>query len=299
MESRWSDMKSRILFLRLLLCFTIAAFAATGSAVYGEQTKNSFNRFSSLVDRLSEQGFDKKRLKKIYADEKVSFDPEGVSLFFMHSESSLDYDQFVTGPSVSRAKKYMKKHKEKLERAEDEYGVDKTIITAILLVETRLGTYLGNRMVLNTLSTMAALTDEKMKESLWEVTYSSRRLSRKAFEKKVGEKAEWAFEELKALLTYSAREGLDATELTGSYAGAMGISQFMPTNALKLAADGNDDGRVNLFEHADAIASIANYLKHYGWKPSISRQQAHKILYKYNHSNYYVDTLLKISDRLK
>ena len=292
-------MKCRFFFIRLFFCFTVAVFLTAGTAVSGEQAANGADKFSSLVDRLAEEGFDRDRLERIYADEKVYFDPEGVSLFFVHSESSLDYDQFVTDRSVSKAKEYMEEHKAKLDRAEDKYGVDKTIITAILLVETRLGTYLGNRMVLNTLSTMAALQEEELKEELWEATSASRRLTRKAFEKKAGEKSKWAYEELKALLKYSARENMDAAELTGSYAGAMGISQFMPSNALRLATDGNDDGRINLFQHADAIASIANYLKHYGWKPSISRKQAHKILYKYNHSNYYVDTLLKISDRLK
>ena len=292
-------MKIRLFFIPIIFCFTIAALEMPVTASEGEQNATKPSKFSSLVDRLVKQGFDRERLEKIYSDEKVYFDPKGVSLFFVHSESSLDYDQFVTDKSVAKAKDYMQQHKAKLDRAEEKYGVDKTIITAILLVETRLGTYLGNRGVLNTLSTMAALTEEDLKEELWESTSASRRLTRKAFEKKAGVKAEWAFKELKALLKYSERESLDAVELTGSYAGAMGISQFMPSNALKLAVDGNDDGRINLFQHADAVASIANYLKHHGWKPSISRKQAHKVLYRYNHSNYYVDTLLKISDRLK
>ncbi len=73
----------------------------------------------------------------------------------------------------------------------------------------------------------------------------------------------------------------------------------MPSNALKLAKDGNKDGKINLFSHADAIFSVANYLKHHGWKPGIARQKQHEVLFRYNHSNYYVDTLLKISDKLK
>ncbi|MCP4721788.1 MAG: transglycosylase SLT domain-containing protein, partial [Desulfobacteraceae bacterium] len=87
--------------------------------------------------------------------------------------------------------------------------------------------------------------------------------------------------------------------IKGSYAGAMGIPQFMPSNALTLAKDGNNDGRVDLFNHADAISSVANYLKHHGWKPGIPRQRQHEVLFRYNHSNYYVDTLLKVSDKLK
>ena len=99
------------------------------------------------------------------------------------------------------------------------------------------------------------------------------------------------------LLTHE--EGLDAANIDGSYAGAMGIPQFMPSNALTLAKDGNGDGKVDLYNHADAIFSVANYLTHHGWKPGITRQKQHKVLFMYNHSNYYVDTLLKISDTLK
>ena len=51
--------------------------------------------------------------------------------------------------------------------------------------------------------------------------------------------------------------------------------------------------------HADAIFSIASYLKHYGWKPGISREKAYKVVYHYNHSKYYVNTVLDIADKLK
>ncbi len=101
------------------------------------------------------------------------------------------------------------------------------------------------------------------------------------------------------MLKYSAREKLDPFNIPGSYAGALGLSQFLPSNALRLAKDGNNDGAIDLFQHPDAIYSIANFLKHYGWDPDISKQKAYKVLYKYNHSKPYVTTLLKISDRLK
>ncbi|MEZ4604946.1 MAG: lytic murein transglycosylase [Desulfobacterales bacterium] len=88
-------------------------------------------------------------------------------------------------------------------------------------------------------------------------------------------------------------------DIIGSYAGAMGFAQFMPSNILILAEDGNDDGSINLFHHEDAIASIANYLKHYGWQPGMTREDAGKVVYHYNHSSYYVDTVLKIAEKLK
>ncbi|MBI9092869.1 MAG: lytic murein transglycosylase [Desulfobacterium sp.] len=284
-------------FLLLITLFSLVFFALPVRAQTEDPSpKLEFNR---LIQRLVNDGFQEDAIKKIFENPKVFFDPKGVSLFFVHSESSLDYDQFLSKPSIKNARAYMEKHKAILDKAQEEYGVDKTIITAIILVETRLGTYVGNRAVINTLSTMAALADKEERKNLWDSISDSRRLTKEKFEKKADSKSEWAYTELKALLKFSKREALDVAAITGSYAGAMGISQFMPSNALTLARDGNQDGRVNLFDHADAIHSIANYLKHFGWEPSVTRQKAHKILYKYNHSNYYVDTLLKISDQLK
>jgi membrane-bound lytic murein transglycosylase B len=193
----------------------------------------------------------------------------------------------------------MQKHQEALTTAEKEQGIAPEIITAILLVETRLGTYIGKRSVLNTLSTMAALEDRQIRSELWQSLPESRRYTESKFEKKADQKAAWAYHELKAFLKYAVSEKIDATAVPGSYAGAMGISQFMPSNVLRLGRDGDADGRINLFTHADAIASIANYLKHYGWHPGLSRKNAYTVLLKYNYSKYYVNTLLNIYDRLK
>ncbi len=255
--------------------------------------------FSDLKKQLIKDGFNKKKINKLYSNKNIHFDSKGISLFFIHSEYSLDYDQFVSNTALKNASVYMNKYKDNLKKAEDQYGVDKTIITAILLVETRFGKYLGNRLVLNTLSTMAALNNNKIRQHFYKSIPKKKKISRKKFEKKSRRKAKWAYIELKALLKYSARENLDLFKIKGSYAGALGLSQFLPSNALKLAKDGNNDGEINLFQHSDAIYSIANFLNHYGWNPDISGQKAYKVLYKYNHSRPYVTTLLKISHRLK
>lgn len=259
----------------------------------------SENQLNFLQERLIKDGFAVEEIGTIYNNPKVSLELNGIALFFVHSESKLNYDQFLSTKSINSAFAYMKSHEAELDNAQTLYGVDKTVITAIILVETHLGTYLGNRKVINTLSTMSALSDPSHRERLWTFLSNKQKMERDKFDKKADSKSAWAYQELKSLLKYAAREGIDPVDIKGSYAGAMGVSQFMPSNALTLAKDGNSDGRVDLFDHADAIHSIANYLKHYGWKPSINREQAQQILYKYNHSNIYVETLLKISDRLK
>jgi len=278
----------------LVLIFT---FNIPGPAA-AEKIKGP-KELNHLEGRLIKDGFSRDYIEKTFTNPNVAFSLKGVALFFVHSESSLNYDQFLSNKSIAKASKYMAVHKKDLKKAEDIYGVDETVITAIILVETRLGTYLGNRYVINTLATMAALSQKKNKEALWASLAKSKRFTREKFDKKVLKKSQWAYTELQAFLKFAQREKINPVTVKGSYAGAMGISQFMPSNALTLGKDGNGDGKVNLFEHPDAIHSIANYLKRYGWKPNVNRQKAHKILYKYNHSNYYVDTLLKISDKLK
>jgi membrane-bound lytic murein transglycosylase B len=255
--------------------------------------------FQLLISQLITDGFDKKKIEEIFSDKEIFFSPDKVSAFFIHNESSLNYDQFLSKKDIESALKYLKNKKDILDKAQDKFGVDKTIITAILLVETRLGSYTGNTVVINTLATIASLSDKKLRKRVWDIIPDERKPAENNFIKKAQSKSGWAYDELKAFLIYVEKEGLEPASIKGSYAGAIGISQFMPSNILKLATDGNNDGRIDLFNHDDAIFSIAQYLKYHGWKPDLTRQRQHEILYMYNHSNYYVDTLLKISDKLK
>ena len=256
--------------------------------------------FDALEKRLIADGFDSARIKAIFTSPDVSFEEGGVSAYFMHNESKLNYKQFTRTWNIASAKNYMKEHQEALVFAEKTFAVDKEVITAIILVETKLGTYVGNKSVINTLATLSAMTDEKPRQAIWDnLPDDDRRMSRNKFEKKADQKSSWAYRELKAFLTYTEKEGMDPTAIKGSYAGAMGISQFMPSNIAPYGQDGNADGQVDLFVHADAISSIASYLKHYGWKPGLARDEAYKVVYHYNHSKYYVNTILDIADKLK
>lgn len=255
--------------------------------------------FKSLAARLIKDGYDKNRINGLYNQQQVVFETEGVSRFFVHDETVLNYGQFLGQKSIRNAKKYMKKHYSELEKSEKKYGVDKEVITAIILIETRLGITLGENSILNTLSTMATLSDHGFRDRLYDMIPHSRKLERKEFEKKAMVKSKWAYDELKAFLTYTRREGLDPVPIKGSYAGALGIAQFMPSNILKYAKDGDRNGHVDLFNHADAIASIASYLKHYGWHMGVDKKRAYGIILSYNYSRPYAITVLKIANRLK
>ena len=268
------------------------------SRAFAEQNV-SHSYFNALEHKLIQDGFDAQRIQNLFQSDQLVFETKGVTAYFQHNEATLDYDKMTTSSWISEARAYMSENAKSLQAAEKKFGVDPKVITAIILVETKFGRYLGNKSIISILSTMAALTEPGPREFLWTQLPTERRFDRSEYDQKADQKSVWAYRELKAFLTYTALHHIDPFSVVGSYAGAMGIAQFMPSNILTFGQDGNGDGRINLFDDADAIFSIASYLKNYGWKPGIDREQAAKAIYHYNHSKYYVNAILKIVDLLE
>jgi membrane-bound lytic murein transglycosylase B len=200
---------------------------------------------------------------------------------------------------MDAASDYLDKHKKTLERAREIHGVEGEVITAIILVETRLGRMVGKRLVINTLSTLSALGDKESRDRFWDAHLKDKEaVSKSRFDAWASRKSDWAYGELKAYLEYVDTQGLDPLSMPGSFAGALGISQFIPSSVLQFAQDGNMDGQINLFDHEDAIMSVAYYLKAHGWKPGLTRGERFRVVLTYNHSQYYADTILKVAERL-
>jgi len=148
-------------------------------------------------------------------------------------------DIFLTAKRISAGKAFMLKHATLLQQAEERYGVKKEIIAAIIGVETFYGTRQGNYRVLDSLSTLAF--DYPERPLFWR--------------------------ELKAFFALAEEEKLDPASIRGSYAGAMGYGQFIPTSFLQYAVDGDGDGKRDLWASpADAIFSVANYFSRHGWR---------------------------------
>jgi membrane-bound lytic murein transglycosylase B len=119
-------------------------------------------------------------------------------------------------------------------------------------------------------------------------------------ERRIAQKAQWAYHECKALLTYAQQSGKDPLDIPGSFYGAIGIAQFMPTQALRYGVDGNQDGVVDLFVLEDALFSMGNYLRANGWQgPMQSQRKQRRVIYNYNHSRIYVNTVMAVADYLK
>ncbi len=159
---------------------------------------------------------------------------------------------FISQARIDGGRAFLAQHREQLQRVQERTGVPAEVIVAIIGVETSYGRNAGNHRVLDALYTLAFKYPRSGDPAKLE-----REVRRELFFR----------DELAKLFELGALEKLDITALKGSYAGAMGMGQFMPSSYLDYAVDGDGDGRRDLFNNRDDVfASIANYfVKKGGW----------------------------------
>lgn len=147
---------------------------------------------------------------------------------------------FLTEERIAKGRTFREANADTFARAEAKYGVPATIVLAIMGVETIYGERMGNDVVANSLYTLGFFHPKR---------------------------GEYFRAELGQFLRLAKDQGWAIGEVKGSYAGAMGMGQFMPTSYRKWAVDFDEDGRIDLFgSPADAIGSVANYFAQHGWK---------------------------------
>lgn len=205
------------------------------------------------------------------------------------------YASMLKPERIREAREFYNLNQNLLQQVHDRYGIPPRVAVGLLAMETRVGNYLGERIAFITLSSMAICRDFAIIEPFLQNLDVKPEL-RGWLKKRCGQKADWAYKELKALIQYAKGNRLNPVVLKGSKYGAIGICQFMPSNALKYGVDGDGDGNVDLFTAADALYSMANYMKHHGWQTEINERKA---LYHYNHNLTYVNTILALADQLR
>ncbi|TVM36672.1 lytic murein transglycosylase [Oceanidesulfovibrio marinus] len=214
-------------------------------------------------------------------------------------EKALVYSSVLTPERLAEASAFYKAHRKALQKMRASYGVPEEIAVGIVTVETRCGLYLGEENAFATLASMAASRNPTILDSLVAREKPTPQ-QRSWLYNRMNEKADWAQNELVAMLQYAALNGLDPLRMPGSVYGAIGICQFMPTNAVKFGVDGDADGAVNLYTADDALMSLGNFLNEHGWKAGAKNRRAQrKALYRYNHSIIYVNTVLAVADHIR
>lgn len=227
--------------LGLMLALTLAAAPALAAAPHHNYADTAAGK--TLAENLQHKhNIPKASTLRLLAEAR--YQPGIVAKMRKPAEKTLTWAKyrpiFVQRKRARQGAEYIASHHQLFAKAQKKYGVPAYLIAAILGVETRYGRYLGKDRVLDALATLAFDYPERSK----------------FFTRQLGE-----------FITLCVHEKLNCTHDVGSYAGAMGLPQFMPSSYTAYAVDGNDNGRRDLWkEPADIIASVANYLAENGWQ---------------------------------
>ncbi len=195
-----------------------------------------------INDLASKHQFDKSQLQTWFSQAELQ--PEIIEAISRPAEKSKPWYEyrkiFVKANRIEQGVSFWQQHEDALNRAEKEFGVPPHIITAIIGVETRYGKYKGRYRVMDALATLS-------------FDYPKRSRFFKS--------------ELEHYLLLAREEGVDPFSIKGSYAGAMGIPQFIASSYRNYAIDFDGDGIRDLWNNpVDAIGSVANYFKKHGWQ---------------------------------
>ena len=242
METRRTFLKKslpRILFLGALLSFRPLPLA------WGRSQGVDLSRpeYSALVDELvSRYQFSKKDLRQLFG--KAVLRPEIIEKFEKPPEILPYYEyrrRFIRDELILLSQEYLAKNIDLLEKVEADFGVEKEIVCSILGIESKFGQAgVQNYRVFDVLNTAFSIYPRR---------------------------ADFYRTELIAFLLLCREEQMDPLDVKGSYAGAFGVPQFMPSSFRHYAVDYDHDGKRDLIHSTpDIAASVANYLRAFGWR---------------------------------
>lgn len=239
-KNTWKKVQLALLGVACSVSFSACAASSQGNYEQREDVKAFIN------EMVEQHGFDRSYLENKFAGAKRL--DNVLESIAKPAEKELNWKQyrpiFVTSNRSNKGRDFIKKHKATLERAEQEYGVPAEIIAAIIGVETYYGRHTGKYTVFDSLTTLG-------------FDYPKR--------------SKFFRSELKQFLLLSKEEDIDIEEMTGSYAGAMGMPQFISSSYRRYAVDFDGDGKRDLWHSPeDVIGSVANYFSEHGWEKGAS-----------------------------
>ncbi len=282
----------------------VFALGHSGSAIAG-------NEWQPLIDRLVADGFDQQYVDSLFAQSDLTFSPE-IMARKMNALLNTKLSTSKPGPRkepqamtrylnpilIAGAYAFYREHTDDFAAIQKRYDVPGEVLTALMLVETKLGTQVGKHNAVTILASMALGKNFK----LIEASIKPKNISDKMMVwlvKRTEQKGNWGYEELKSLLKYAKTNGHDPMDIPSSMYGAIGLCQFIPSSAVHYGVDGSGNGSIDLFETTDALHSMANFVKRHGWKQGLDRPAQLKVIYRYNHSESYALTIMAVADKIK
>lgn len=282
--------KAVLFLLAVLFLQTATVLGATGV-------------FAPVQKKLVADGYPGDQVARLYesAESAPLYKLVSKTLIIRRGPGVYIHEQYLSPKMIARAQEFQRINRAALDRAEKVYEVDPSVITALLLIETIFGDFTGKTPILSVFSTFALMDQKSSRDKVWELLPKKERAkwNREAFDLKLLQRSDWAYKELRALLELQRKQGIRAESLRGSYMGAIGWPQFLPSSLVDYGADGNADNRIDLYNAEDAIFSTANYLRGHGWCEARTAAQQEEVIWTYNHSKSYVRTVLAIAARLR
>jgi membrane-bound lytic murein transglycosylase B len=289
-------MQQVLLACFLTACMVPAAASGTKEASAPSPAIDFTPSFAGLVERLQRDGFDPSYLNAAFTDHRTRFLPDVLYINLTSTYRDADYSNFTSGPSVRQARRFLLEESAYLDRLEKQFQVHKEVIVSILYIESAFGKHAGSNVVFNVFSTLALASDPEIQSAAADrIAGSFPRMGRKEIEERAQQKSAWAYHELKSLFTIARTQGIDPLSIRGSWAGAFGMSQFLPSSYAQFARDGNDDGTISLHDRYDAMTSVAAYLKSHGWTLDATEARQKAIIRKYNNSGAYSEAVLQLA----
>jgi membrane-bound lytic murein transglycosylase B len=272
-------------------------------ATPGAWARDPERGWSSLVEKLAQDGIPRDRVLQVFRDDRV--EPfNGLQFSLEPRESPALYRRLRTQKTASLARRCLADYRDAFDAAERRFGVPAHLVASIIQVESGCGAYTGRARILPSLARLAmAAEPENLARNVDRLTLLHGDRSPAAVASFAHWRADYLenlfYPEVKAAFELAERLHLDPLEIRGSGSGAFGIPQFLPRSYLWYGVDGNEDGTVSLYQPADAIASCARYLQEYGWRDGISRTAQRNVIWGYNRSDAYIDTVLWVAGRVE
>jgi membrane-bound lytic murein transglycosylase B len=256
-----------------------------------------------VQELLIAEGLGPSQAQSIMQDPRISLRSDIVikNLFFSSAKGTADkpYVMEVDQRQIKEGRAFIKEHADVLSVVENRFGASPRIITAILIIESRLGAHPMPYNVVNAYVNLAFVLDPDYWKELQDLhAHAYPQLYDEATLTRAKRKAKWAVSELCYLVYIANHLGIDPLTITGSFAGALGPAQFIPSSFWIFGIDGDSDGMASPFNLTDAILSMGSYLKKYGWREDASLEQKRKAIWYYNRSDVYVNTVMMLYERL-
>lgn len=291
-------MKFAILFAFLLGGCSHAPISAPTPRVPSSLGPNEY-----AAQKLLDKGLNKDFLalvRKMYREDQRDKVLELNLLGFLQTNKARG-DEPIPGWELARVQKFLGSHRRTFREAEREFHVQKEVIASLLWVETRHGRDLGHFHVASALYSLVeadypTLLDGLLDQARQKAGTDYDQLMGNRIQERARTKSDWAAAELVALQEIHLKGWKNAEHLYGSFSGAFGMAQFMPSSYLSWAK--SDHSKPNLFKAEDSILSVANYLNSNGWQGQ-SREAQEGALFHYNRDKAYVTHILKMSECLR